>query len=409
MPDPTKPESTTHDDGSDDIAAQLRRYADAAERTVSATPTTGTTGGPRRSARPWLAAAAVVALLGGSLAAFALIDDGGDAVRTVDQPPVEQFPDIGDACPAPRAAGPRVDDLRVLLPSVAAATPETTTDGGGRIDSMRIVVGKDGVGDELRVAVIGADELAETFPVDPGDDDPVTFEICDPFAAADRRRDVRGHWAVGQDQRLHAELGLDAGDARAWLVTASTPLDGRDPTREQPGSARADLRRLIAGMSWPAPVGAPRRNDDCSKAPIATVGDHELLAAPEGYTLGETQEMETGAVDMGGERWTRLGLLGPDGAQITVVSISTATFSEALESNAVGIEPGSLTIQRCRTTPISGGDDTLAGTDELTEIRRTDDRIVIGAQEWEYGGWMVVGSGGATEEDVIAAAEAFRS
>ncbi len=396
-------EPTTPDHGTDEVVAQLRRYADAAEPTIPRGLTAQHH--PRRPRwRPLAAAAVVLALVAGGTFAVLSRDDRTVTLEgTVPAPLPDPAPDLDDACPAPRADGPRVDDLRVMLPSVTTTTADTTTDDRGEVESILLAVGDDGT--EIRVTEVGADQLAEAFPVDPTDDPAATFEICDPFTAEPQRSPVGGYWALGQDERLSAELGLADGGARGWLVTVSTPLDGREhPRSERTGTARAELRRLIAGMSWPAPVDVPRGNDVCANEPLTTVGDHDLLAVPQGYTLGETQEMETGAVDAGGEQWTRLGLLGPDGAQITVVSISTSNFEEALANNAVGIEPGSLTIERCH---LSGG--LTAPVEELTEIRRSQNRIVIGAQEWEYGGWLVVGSNGATEDDVIATAEALRS
>ncbi len=389
-------ERPTHDDGTDELAAQLRRYADAAETAVPHAPA-----GQHRSRsprwRPMAAAAAVLALVAGGAFAVVSLDDDR-TVQTLEGTIVpDPAPDLEDVCPAPRADGPRIDDLTVLMPYVAAATTERTADDRGRVTSMRIVVEQQG--DELRVA---EGELDDMLPDGPN----ATIEICDPFAAAPRRTDVPGWWVVGQD-RLEANLALTGDDDRAWLVTVSTPLEGRDPGSEQRGSARADLRRLIAGMSWPAPVGVPRRNDACADQPVATVGNHQLLAVPEGYTLGEPEVVDTGPVDSGGEQWTRLPLHGPDGERIDAVSIDTTSFAEGLANNAVGIEPGSRTIQRCRTT--SADQDAPAGVEEPTEIRRSHDRIVVGAQEWEYGGWMVIGTGGATEDEVIAVAEAFRS
>lgn len=404
-------EPTTHDDGTDDVVAQLRRYASVAEQAVAATPMIDTTPISRRSARPWFAAAAVVALLGGAFAVFsATQDDEGRSVRAIAEPvpAPDPAPDPGNTCPAPRADGPLVDDLHV--PESAAMVgvmSATTIDDQGDVDSIRLDIGEGAV--ELKVADIGATELAETFPSDPSGYEPVSFEICDPFASTDRRSTVRGQWVVDPNRRLRAELGLADGAGRGWLVTASTSLDRADLGGDPMDAAKADLHRLIAEMSWPASVETQPRTDACANEPVAMVGDHQLLAIPEGYTLGEPEEVDTGAVDMGGERWTRLPLLGPEGSQIDVISIGTATFGEALANNAVGTEPGSLDIRRCATNPVIGGEDTPGAADELVEIRRSEDRTVLGAQESEYGGWMVIGTNGATEADVIATAEAIRS
>ena len=401
-------ERPTPDDGTDDVAAQLRRYADAAEPTIPRGLTAQHH--PRRPRwRPLAAAAVVLALVaGGTFAVVSLDEDRTEMTLegTVPGPLPDPAPDLDDACPAPRADGPRVDDLRVMLPSVTTTTADTTTDDRGEVESILLAVGDDGT--EIRVTEVGADQLAEAFPVDPTDDPAATFEICDPFTAEPQRSPVGGYWALGQDDRLSAELGLADGGARGWLVTVSTPLDGRDhPTSEQTGSERAELRRLIAGMSWPAPIDVPRRNDVCANEPVATVGAHQLLSVPAGYTVGEPEVVDTGAVDMGGEQWTRLPLLGPDGAQIDVVSIGTARFAEAMANSAVGTEPASLTIQRCRTTSVGGV--APGGVEELAELRRSAERTVVGAQEGEYGGWMVIGTGGATATDINATAEALRS
>ncbi len=403
-------ERPTPDDGTDEVAAQLRRYADAAEDAVSPTPAIGGATSGRRSTRPWFAAAAVVALLGGGVAVFTAVrDDDGRSVRAIDEPaPTPDpapgpAPDLENTCPAPRPGGPLVDDLHV--PESAAmvgVTSATTSDEQGDVDSIRLDIGEGAA--ELSVADVGAEELAETFPAHPSGYEPVTFEICDPFSANDRRSTVPGQWGVGQDQRLRAELGLTKDGDRAWLVTASVRLEQPDPTTEQLDAAEADLHRLIAAMSWPG-EGTPDRHDVCADEPVAAVGSHQLLAVPDSYTLGEPESVDTGAVDMGGEQWTRLPLIGPDGAGIEVISIGTARFTEFLANNAVGIESGSVTIQRCRTSAGRAP----AGVEELTEIRRSPERIVIGAQESEYTGWMVMGTGGATEQDVIAVAETFRS
>lgn len=393
-------EPTTHDGDTDPVVAQLRSYADAAERTVPQLPTTDATSTHRRSLRPWLAAAAVVALLGGALAAYAVTRDDSDALQTVDEPPVERSVDLEDVCPAPRADGPRVADLRVLLPEVRGAEAQSTVDDDGEVTAMWIEFG-DG---DVRSMVWGAPTAPDTLE----GGEPTTVEICDPFSSSATRTEVPAAWHRDEDDRLRLEVVLTGGPNLHWIVTATTALSG-SATDDELAAARAELRRLVAGMVWPAPDEEPERNDACTNEPVATIAGHQLLAVPESYAIGEPEEIDTGAVDMGGEQWTRVPLLGPDGAQIDVISISTARFSEALANSAVGTEPDSRTIQRCRSTAVAGGEDTSAAALEITEIRRAPERLVIGAQEWEYGGWMVIGTGGATEEDVVATAEALRS
>jgi hypothetical protein len=393
-------EPTTHHSDTDPIAAQLRRYANAAERTVPPRATIDTTISHRRSLRPWLAAAAVVALLGGALATYAVTRDGGDALQTVDESPTETSIDLEDGCPAPRVDGPRIDDLRVLLPQVGSAEARSTVGEDGDVTATWIEVGDS----DVRSMVWGAPTAPDTL--DGGE--PTTVEICDPFSGSATRTRVPAAWHRDEDDRLRLEVVLSGGPELHWSVTATTALGGA-VTDDELATARSELRRLVAGMLWPAPVEELRRDDVCASEPVVSVGGHELLAVPDGYRVGEPEDVDTGAVDMGGEQWTRLPLLGPDGAQIDVVSISTARFSEALANSAVGTEPGSRTIRRCRTAAVVGGEDASTGTLEVTEIRQAPERLVIGAQEWEYGGWMVIGTGGATEEDVIATAEALRS
>ena len=395
-------EPTTHDDDTDHVVAQLRRYADAAERTVPPIPTIDTTNARRRSLRPWLPAAAVVALLGGALATYAVTRGDDAALQTVDEPPTETSIDLEDACPAPRADGPRVEDLLMLSPMLGRSDSDTVSDADGSTTAIWIRLAE---GSEVRSMVWGAPTTPDTL--DGGE--PTTVEICDPFSGSATRTEVPAAWHRDEDDRLRLEVVLTGGPGLHWSVTATTALSG-SATDDELTSARAELRRLVAGMLWPAPVEELRRNDTCANEPVATIAAHQLLAVPEGYTTGEPEEVDTGAVDMGGEQWTRLPLLGPDGAQIDVISISTARFPEALANSAVGSTgPGSRTIQRCRSTAVADGEDAPAGTPEVTETRWAPDRLVIGAQEWEYGGWMVIGTGGATEEDVIDTAEALRS
>lgn len=391
-------EPTTHEDGTDRVVAQLRSYADAAEQTV---PTIDTTNARHRPLRPWLAAAAVVALLGGALATYAVTRDGGDALQTVDEPPTETSIDLEDACPSPRANGPRVEDLQVLLPTVSRAEAQTTVDESGEIAATWIEFGDS----DVRSMVWGAPTAPDTLE----GGEATRVEICDPFSGSTRRTEVRGAWHRDDDGRLRLEVVLTGGPELHWSVTATTATSGSAATDEEVAEARSELRRLVAGMRWAAPVEELRRNDVCANEPVATIAAHQLLAVPEGYTVGEPEEVDTGAADMGGEQWARLPLRGPGGEQIDVISISTARFSDALANSAAGAEPGPRTIQRCRTAAVVGGEDAPAGALEVTEIHRAPDRIVIGAQEWEYGGWMVIGTGGATEEDVIATAEALRS
>lgn len=393
-------EPTTHDDDTDHVVAQLRRYADAAERTVPPIPTIDTTNARHRSLRRWLAAAAVVALLGGALATYAVTRGDDAALQTVDEPPAETSIDLEDACPAPRADGPRVEDLRVLLPVVRGAEAESTVDGGGDTVATWIEFGDS----DVRAMVWGAPTTPDTL--DGGE--PTTVEICDPFSGSATRTEVPAAWHRDEDDRLRLEVVLTGGPGLHWSVTATTALSG-SATDDELTSARAELRRLVAGMSWPAPAGATAPECVEPNAELAIddepSGGHRATVVPEGYEPGpvEIVDTPTPGLEVEVDRRHVLPLRRPDGAGIDVVVISSYDPVGVIEAEASDAPTESIEVPRC------AGSEDDGQTGPITALRSlTDDRILVGAREWEWGGWMVIGTGGATNEEVLSVVQGLR-
>jgi hypothetical protein len=406
-------EPTTHDDDTDRVVAQLRSYADAAERTVPPISTIDTTNARRRPLRPWLAAAAVVTLLGGALATYAVTRDGGDALQTVDESPtetsidleIEHFPDLDDACPEPRADGPRVEDIQVMLPLVSDAELFTQADDDGVTYSAVIEVGRG----ELTV---GALVFSDPDVQEPSaGDDTTTLEICDPFSGAETRSTVPAVWLLDDDGALRLVAILSDG-ATSWTVTAGVQTGARTDrlgaSADELEGARRLLLRLLAGTSWPAPSGVDSIGNGCDGPAVATIGGIELVAAPASYSVGKPEVIE----DQRGRR-TTVVLRGPGDERIDVVYLATPDLAGAMTDEVPGGASEMTSARPCRIIAGSAPDEAVRSGDAGVEIRSDEDRIVYGSQHGQDpaggpAGWMVIGSGGVVIDTVLEVVESLR-
>lgn len=383
----------------DDLVGQLRRYADAAEQQVPIAEQVP----PRRSGRSTrrvLAAVAAVALVAGATGTYLATSDD-QQLRTT--PPADDVPapapgpihdDLEEGCPAVRAEGPRIDDLQLMLPLVSSGH-RTRSDAAG----VELVV-EPGAPEQttLRATELSEPRAPGSPPevVLPGATTDTTVWTCDPFGGSARRTDVPAAAVESEGTRqLVFELGGQ------WRVSLST--DART------GADLDDLLRYAAGMSWPAPAGAPAPQCVEPNAELAIddepSGGHRVTVVPEGYEHGpvEIVDTPTPGLEVEVDRRHVLPLRRPDGASIDVVLISSYDPVGVIEGEAGEAPTESIEVPRC------GGPDGDDDTSPITALRSlTDDRILVGAREWEWGGWMVIGTGGATNEDVLSVVQGLR-
>lgn len=118
------------------------------------------------------------------------------------------------------------------------------------------------------------------------------------------------------------------------------------------------------------------------------VGDQVLGVVPPGFTAGAVTEGGDGrAVDAGGTSTYTIRLNGPNDAVIEVTSFS-ASDPGALLGSLLGEVRDTALTPGCRPSP---GEE--ARPRRPVEWAEVDDLIVVGAQQWEWGGFYVTGTG----------------
>jgi hypothetical protein len=162
-------------------------------------------------------------------------------------------------------------------------------------------------------------------------------------------------------------------------------------------------------MRWPAPAGPAAPECPAPNAALAIddepSGGHRATVVPDGYEAGpvEIVDTPTPGLEVEFDRRHVLPLRRADGAGIDVVLISSYDPVGVIEAEAGDVPTESIEVRRC--TDSDGADDTRA----ITALRsRTEDRILVGAREWEWGAWMVIGTGDATEEEVLSVVQGLR-
>jgi hypothetical protein len=359
----------------DDLTDQLHRYADAAEERaaeldVELTATTGTDRpvAGRHRHRRLLAAAAAVAVVAAGAGVF-LIGQDDHRVSTT---PTE--PGVGD-CPAPGEDGPRIGDLRMALPWVTSADLILSTE-----DRVTYVLGRGGPR-QVRIAL--ADFGGE--PEDPGAPLPggfprTTVSVCDPFAGS---TPTELPAAV-----ISPHTALEFHPGGRWTVSMYADAQSEVTTE--------DLKAIAAGMSWPS---TQRPVDTCAAVgqgtPSVTITD-----LPDGAALeGDGLSARFGGTGEGLTQFTRLD----SGAAIDVAWFGSVD-PPAMIRSAVGDDVEDATVAGCVPT----GDGTWTEGEVPVVIARTADRIIVAGQLDDDEAWMVTGSDGATEAQVLQVARGLR-
>jgi hypothetical protein len=138
-------------------------------------------------------------------------------------------------------------------------------------------------------------------------------------------------------------------------------------------------------------------------SPLA-VGSHLVTVVPDGFTPdGPVEAQQRGEVDGGGESTAVLRLVHDDGRRIEVVSFGSESPPAFVDEAHDGAATEEVTFSRC--LPEADGPSSVAWT---ATVSSTPDRAVLGSQEWEYGGFLVVGGPGVSVEELVEVATGLR-
>ena len=362
----------------DDLENQLKRYADAAERRVRATPAARPT--RNRSRRRLLAVAAVLALVGGSIGAFALTRGTKDRIDTVPADTTGTVEPVLEVCPEP-SVSPRPDHLlQVALPWVGSALRTTTVSGSRRALTVRrgtTDVALIEVFDEPPATALGADWATGST---------IRVLVCDPFRSG------------GSPTSLDADVSRDGPTLTVnlsdqWTVTVSALPDA--------GLTVEDLAELLSGIAWPDPAdersdvpvtttGERPSDEPCAPEPEVAieVGSLTVTDVPEGYEARLPVKVEDSgvAVDLGGTSSASLALAHPDAGTIDVTSFAAPNPGDYVRQHDESTDVAHANARTC--SPLDGR---LQRSDHLVTLMTGPGTLTATAQTWEYEGFMVTG------------------
>lgn len=375
----------------DEIDRQLRRYADAAEAQVPATPEAPT---HRHSWRPWLAAAAVVALLGGSLTVFLAGRGTGDRLDTIPAEPSSTYVPL-QPCPSPDPE-PRPDQLQMALPFVARV--QRIEDPGPGPDDHHLLI-RPGEDDSIEVKVYATPPVL-TDRLGPGART-VTAYVCDPFADDGP-----------SPTSVTATLSPTPAGNRNLTVVMERWVIVLTAKPERTSSVTADdLLAVVAGMSWPAahsddPTDATAEGERCEDEPEVAIGlgSFTLTGVPDGFEPRfPVETTDTGPVDLGGESTARLSLVRPDGASIQVTAFAVESPRAFITASLGGGTIDHVEVRRC-----TWAGDGWERADDIAIVGTNGGRTMLAAQEWEYEGYLVIGSPEVDRATLVEVAGALR-
>ncbi len=195
-------------------------------------------------------------------------------------------------------------------------------------------------------------------------------------------------------------LDVDTGE---WRQLGAEPF-----TRGSAATWAAD-RLVVVGSTYvfepasetPA-VDPPATTEGATECKTATeldpvVGVRTVTYLPDGFTLdGPVQEQDSGAVDEAGENERRQRFADSDGRWLDVVDFGSYDPHGYVQAEAAGpLDP--VTVRGCWPN----GEVQVEG-DITALVAEGPDGIVAGTQDWEYGGYIVVGGPGVSRDQVLA-------
>jgi hypothetical protein len=177
-----------------------------------------------------------------------------------------------------------------------------------------------------------------------------------------------------------------------------------------PGASCGALVDPEVGLLWTPPaldttphsVRIARCQPPTGDEPM--VAFYGLTEVPEGFApAGPVERSEDGYPDAGGETHDVLRLVDPQGRSIEIDAFGAETPSEFVAAAHQGAPAELVQVRRCIDT-----NDGVVESPWTLEVSSTPSRLVAGTQEWEYGGFVVVGGPGVTRDEVLAVAAGLR-
>ncbi len=318
----------------------------------------------RRRTRAVLGGITAVVLVAGGL----VLADGGDTARvhTVDEPPSATRIDTGDPCPGSvirRIDGG--DPAADALPPLADAS----------VDRGRVT----------NVFAEHRDELLQGFGAS-------RVEIGAGFGRA---------WA-GENGGDYSVVDVDD-----FSILVEVPDDAGCPQ----GAALhqrlegVPLFFFVKSTAGTTPdVGEPTAACGELDGTEPIVGAVALDHLPPGFTLdGAVLETSTGFADMGGEVHAKQRLAHADGRWIEVDSMSMENPGAYIRDQSATVPTEDVAYDRC--VDLTSGPELL---EYQAIVAHHPDRTVVGAQEWEYGGFVITGGPGVTVDELLSIASGLR-
>lgn len=135
-----------------------------------------------------------------------------------------------------------------------------------------------------------------------------------------------------------------------------------------------------------------------------TVENYRLTAIPAGFAPdGPVQHSKTGDVDAGGESRAVLRFVDGSGRRIEFVSFGSFDPTSFLTGAFEGAPTRIVSYPRCFGSPSQP-----TVSEAQAELSVTEERSMLGAQESEYGGFLIVGGPGVSTDELLVVASGLR-
>jgi hypothetical protein len=138
---------------------------------------------------------------------------------------------------------------------------------------------------------------------------------------------------------------------------------------------------------------------------LPRVEEYAVSQLPPGFAPdGSVHRTSTGDVDAGGETTATLRFVDPEGRSIEVTSFGGHSPAGFVRQAHRGAAAGVVNLSRCSVGPDGPATQQVGAT-----LSSTPSRSVVGAQESEFGGFLVVAGPGVTTDELILVASGLRT